>query len=114
MEAFAEEEIEREMKRLTSGAGGITEYDDEDISFSGSDEEKPSKAEKKAAKAAAKESKEEKKVEVKEKAKPEKQSKKPAAAEVEDSEEDFFSGDEELEDVNLDGEDDESEAEFGS
>lgn len=45
MEAFAEGEIEKEMKRLASGAGGITEYDDEDISFSDDDDKKDTKQE---------------------------------------------------------------------
>ena len=91
MEEFAEGEIEKEMKRLTSGAGGKTEYDDEDISFS-DDEPEPAKKS---------------------------DAKKDAADDDEDqdSEEDFFSDDEELENVKLDGEEDSasgSEAEFGS
>ena len=82
MEEFAEGEIEKEMKRLQSGAGGITEYDDEDVSFSddGGDADE----------------------------------KKEEEGDASDSEENFFSDDDELEDVKLDGEDDDSEAEFGS
>jgi len=73
---------------MSSGAGGITEYDDEDISF-GSDEGKD----------------------------PEAAADADEAGEPQDDSEDFFSDDEELEDVKLDGEagsGSDSEAEFGS
>ena len=87
MEEFAEGEIEKEMKRLTSGAGGKTEYDDEDISFSDDGEEDATQ---------------------------DVAADKDGDADDQDSE-DFFSDDEELEDVKLDGEEDSaSEAEFGS
>lgn len=97
MEAFAEQEIEKEMKRLNSGAGGITEYDDEDVSFDDSADEKENVKD------------------GEDQLENDDLGEEGAEEEGSDSE-NFFSDDEELEDVKLDGEagSDESGAEDGS